>query len=175
MRRNMITASLAIILAAVALGTGCSPTRTAPRRVEVQSSTQSTEAPQSADETMTGSIPSLEFVDPTSLPKGVGVGAGTLQGAKYRVVISGSHITSVRLIGEGSDAGSVIMTLDSEGSAILRHWTATHLLDGLAVVLDKRVMAIPRIESPLVGGQLMFRLKNPKTDGAALVGAIHRE
>jgi preprotein translocase subunit SecD len=112
----------------------------------------------------------LEFVDMSSISPEEAV---TLQGTTIKTDLLTSDVTQTVGTGEtvyhtimtGKDLKNVYVTtdrlsqiqvafeLDNEGASIFGDYTANHIGQVLAIVLDKQVISAPRIDSAITGGK----------------------
>lgn len=82
-------------------------------------------------------------VTPEDVPEGTKV---------YHTVMTGSALKNVGVQLDNLNQYTVAFELNDEGTKIFRDYTTAHTGDYLAIVLDKEVISIPVIKSPITDG-----------------------
>ena len=72
----------------------------------------------------------------------------------FHTVMTGAALEDARA-GRDPVSGDYLVQFDltSEGAETFAQYTSTHVGEYLAIVLDNRILSIPRIQSPITGGQ----------------------
>jgi len=70
----------------------------------------------------------------------------------YHTVMTGAALSSVNVTRSQTGQYEVAFQLTSEGSQIFGQYTSAHVGDYLAIILDKRVISAPRIDSAITEG-----------------------
>ncbi|MBT7783252.1 MAG: hypothetical protein HN741_10085, partial [Anaerolineae bacterium] len=110
----------------------------------------------------------LEFVDmgTTPLPAGTfietdyGLSADSIETndadtdapTVYQTVMTGGALNDVGVSQDQGGNLQIAFSLTDEGSDIFAEYTATHIDEFLAIVLDKEIISVPRIQSAITGG-----------------------
>ena len=120
-----------------------------------------------------GSIPSLVFVDPDSLPAGTDPVPGTiLAPGTYKVAMTGEHIESVHWVKNRAGEIEVWFQFDAEGTRQLAAMTKKYVSRQLPAALDGMVLAAPVVEVPLTDGLLAMSDQAPGELRALLDPAV---
>jgi len=150
----MFAAATAVLLALVA---GCAaPTSSLDTDSADTSYDPTTGAFTTLSPVRAASIPSLEFVDPSSVPDSVEVIQGMrLEPGTYEVIMTGERISSVEWAQE-IETGQVVLWLglDEEGTAVIADWSMSHIGESLPLLLGGRVVSVPTIVEPIIDGSI---------------------
>lgn len=77
----------------------------------------------------------------------------TPTGKVYHTVMTGAILADARPSRDEIGRWQIQFTLTSEGSRLFADYTSQHVGENLAIVLDKKVLSAPRIQSAITGGQ----------------------
>ncbi len=77
----------------------------------------------------------------------------TPTGKVYHTVMTGAILADARPSRDEIGRWQIEFTLTSEGSRLFADYTSQHVGESLAIVLDKKVLSAPRIQSAITGGQ----------------------
>ena len=113
-----------------------------------------------------GETGQLEFVDPGPIS---GQQATAMAGMKiqtdypsvppdadgpvFHTVMTGSHLANVGVNRDNLNRYEVVFQLDSEGAEIFGDYTSANVGGYLAIVLDKTVVSVPQVNSPITSGR----------------------
>jgi hypothetical protein len=120
------------------------------------------------------SIPSLEFIDPASLPKGANAVAGTtLAPGTYTVFMTGEHIQSVQWVQNANSTEEVDLRLklDAEGTRKFEQLTSQNLNKPIPLAIGGKIIVAPVVGGTVVDGIVVISGPTDlrKTLGPALV------
>ncbi len=79
-------------------------------------------------------------------------GQGSEAEPVFRTVMTGAMLKDAQVTRDELGQFNVAFELTDEGAKLFGDYTSEHVGDFLAIVLDKRVLSIPRINSPITGG-----------------------
>lgn len=111
-----------------------------------------------------GSTGRLEFVDVTSLPA---TEAANIQSGKamesdkppadltegtYQPILTGAEVSSAKVAVDENGAPAVDLTFNTEGTKTWATYTAAHIGQQVAIVLDGQVVSAPTIRDAITGG-----------------------
>lgn len=103
----------------------------------------------------------LEFVDfgETSIPPGTLVATDfdhpyfqQMEGTRWHTVMTNSEMRTINVSENSSGQYEIAFTLTPEGAHILSEYTTNNVGSYLGIVLDKRVISSPRVNSPITEG-----------------------
>jgi preprotein translocase subunit SecD len=77
----------------------------------------------------------------------------TPTGKVYHTVMTGAILADARPSRDEIGRWQIQFTLTSEGSRLFADYTSQHVGENLAIVLDKKVLSAPRIQSAITGGR----------------------
>ncbi|RLC79453.1 MAG: protein translocase subunit SecD [Chloroflexi bacterium] len=127
-------------------GTGVTATETLTATVSPTATAAITATPAiTATETLTptGEITPTEEISPTS----------PFAGRVFKTIMTGKHLKSARVGTDEYGRPEIDFELTPEGARIFAQYTREHVGDFLAIVMDKRVISCPRIQSPITQGR----------------------
>ncbi|MDD5369602.1 MAG: protein translocase subunit SecD [Anaerolineaceae bacterium] len=91
-----------------------------------------------------------------------GTAAGTTPGATpgasatpekiYHTVMTGDQLNSVAVTTGTVGGYQIAFTLKDQGKKVFSDYTSSHVNEFLAIVLDKKVISVPRVKSPITDG-----------------------
>jgi len=90
-------------------------------------------------------------------------------GIKFRTVMEGRHLQTARVDFTQTNQPQIAFSLTPEGAKIFADHTAKNVGKYLAIVLDKRVISAPVIQSAIPGGQGVITGKFTAQEAEALV------
>lgn len=108
---------------------------------------------------MKASIPSLEFIDPSSLPQGMKVEAGTkLAPGSYRAFMTGERILTVQWVqnANNSDEIDLRLTLDAEGTRRFKQQTSQNVNKLIPLAVDGKIIEAIFVGQPVLDGLLVI-------------------
>jgi len=71
----------------------------------------------------------------------------------YHTVMTGAALNSVNVTTDSLGAYQIAFTLKSNATTLFSDYTGAHVNDYLAIVLDKKVISVPKINQQISGGQ----------------------
>jgi len=71
----------------------------------------------------------------------------------YHTVMTGAALDSVNVTTSSVGSYQIAFTLKSNSSSLFSDYTGAHVNDYLAIVLDKKVISVPKINQQITGGQ----------------------
>ena len=89
---------------------------------------------------------------PTSVP-GEATPAAGQEAPVYHTVMTGADLKEAHVSANQTGQPAVSFTLSTEGTKIFSDYTSTHTQQYLGIVLDKRVISAPIVNSPITDGQ----------------------
>lgn len=90
---------------------------------------------------------------PTATPDASGAAATPAANEKiYHTVMTGAELSSALVQSDGAGSFVIAFELKPAGSKIFADYTSTHVGQILAIILDKKVISSPRIDSAITGG-----------------------
>lgn len=164
-RRRVSRRTLAIVVAALILASGCIAAAVVALRAS-----EANDATTTAEEK--ASIPSLEFIDPSSLPQGANVAAGTtLAPGSYTVFMTGERIRTVQWVQNTnrSDEIDLQLTFDAKGTRQFAQLTSQNLNKPVPMVIGGKIIVAPVVQAPILDGRLV--ISGPTTDLQTILGS----
>jgi preprotein translocase subunit SecD len=89
---------------------------------------------------------------PTTVP-GEATPAAGQEAPVYHTVMTGADLKEAHVSANQTGQPAVSFTLSTEGTKIFADYTSTHTKQYLGIVLDKRVISAPIVNSPITDGQ----------------------
>jgi len=89
---------------------------------------------------------------PTTVP-GEATPAAGQEAPVYHTVMTGADLKEAHVSANQTGQPAVSFTLSTEGTKIFSDYTSTHTKQYLGIVLDKRVISAPIVNSPITDGQ----------------------
>lgn len=100
--------------------------------------------------TPTPTITTTETISPTEMVTGTGTAPSE---EVFHTVMAGTHLETAYVGRDQYGALEIHFELDDEGGNIFADYTATHINQFLCIVLDKKVISCPRIQTAIPDGQ----------------------
>lgn len=100
---------------------------------------------------------------------GTPAAGATPSAGAYPAVLTGADITDAYLTQSSSESFQAAITLTDEAVVRFAAFTAAHIGQPLAIVLDGRVISTPVIQAEISGGQVLIEGAFSRAEGEALV------
>ena len=107
----------------------------------------------------TASIPTLEFVDPSSLAEGTNVAEGqTLAPGSYKVFMTGERIRTIQWVQSAANSDYVDLWLhfDAEGTEQFAQLTSDNINTVIPLAIGGKIIAAPEVRQAVLAGTVVI-------------------